>query len=875
MDRRTIFTKTAKGLMEAKGQTSALPRDLRNILKEVDGKASVVRLGEKIGGTSEAKLMEALAKMEREGYVREFVTSQKVPGPPSQSPVPSGGEDLDFTSLAPKPAARASEYARRKTEAEEMAEQAAAARVAAEAAAKARAEAEAKAAAEKKARAEAEARARGLAEQKARAEAETRARAEAKAKAEAEARARVEAEARARREAEERARVESELKARLEEERRAREEVERKAKDEAQRLAREAEDRARREAEDKARREADELRAQLEAERKAREEAERRAREEAERREKAEARRGEDEQRRATEDEERKAREEAERREKAEAERRAKEDEERKAREEAERKSREEAEARRREEDQRRAREDKERKAREEAERREKAEAEQRAKEEEERRAREEEERRADQAEAERAASERQAKEDSKARAKAEAEAAAQARKEARARERARTKERKEEETVEKEEAIEEGVEEPLEVPSRPVTQAPVTEAPREKFRKPRNWARLISLGMFVLLIGALAAIHVMPIDAQPFAKAAQDRFGEPVRIGAVRFSLIPRPHLSFERVTIGTDPQLKIASISAVPELGDMFAPRKVFKSVEIDGLVLPAAFASRVLWGKGSEDALRVERVTVKKLKIELSGMALPTLGADAVFGPAGLQKAQLTGGQGGLAVTLQQDGGKTLIEIAAKQLTLPFAEKITLDDFSGKGTLGPQELTLREAEVRAYDGVLSGNARLSWRDVLSFEGEFTTRSMDAAKLAAPALSGGRLEGKGVYRMKGADAEKLMASAHMEGTFSVQKGTLGNVDLTRLLQGGGGSGGTTLFSEMNGSFLAEANRIQFRQIRLSAGLLSATGAAEVDAQKNLSGRFQVELRAQASQARATLAIGGKLDAPQFNRAN
>jgi hypothetical protein len=144
-----------------------------------------------------------------------------------------------------------------------------------------------------------------------------------------------------------------------------------------------------------------------------------------------------------------------------------------------------------------------------------------------------------------------------------------------------------------------------------------------------------------------------------------------------------------------------------------------------------------------------------------------------------------------------------------------------------------------------------------------------------MDAAKLAAPALSGGRLEGKGVYRMKGADAEKLMASAHMEGTFSVQKGTLGNVDLTRLLQGGGGSGGTTLFSEMNGSFLAEANRIQFRQIRLSAGLLSATGAAEVDAQKNLSGRFQVELRAQASQARATLAIGGKLDAPQFNRAN
>ena len=33
MDRRTIFTKTAKGMLEATGKTSALSRDFRNILK--------------------------------------------------------------------------------------------------------------------------------------------------------------------------------------------------------------------------------------------------------------------------------------------------------------------------------------------------------------------------------------------------------------------------------------------------------------------------------------------------------------------------------------------------------------------------------------------------------------------------------------------------------------------------------------------------------------------------------------------------------------------------------------------------------------------------------------------------------------------------
>ena len=112
-------------------------------------------------------------------------------------------------------------------------------------------------------------------------------------------------------------------------------------------------------------------------------------------------------------------------------------------------------------------------------------------------------------------------------------------------------------------------------------------------------------------------------------------------------------------------------------------------------------------------------------------------------------------------------------------------------------------------------------------------------------------------------------------MASARLDGSFSMQKGTLAIVGLTRTLQGPGGTGGITLFSEMTGSVVADASRIQLRQIRLSAGLLSANGSAELDAQKNLSGRLQIELRAQVTQLRATLAITGTLAEPQFRRSN
>ena len=59
----------------------------------------------------------------------------------------------------------------------------------------------------------------------------------------------------------------------------------------------------------------------------------------------------------------------------------------------------------------------------------------------------------------------------------------------------------------------------------------------------------------------------------------------------------------------------------------------------------------------------------------------------------------------------------------------------------------------------------------------------------------------------------------------------------------------------------------------MQVRQLRMAAGLMAASGNAEADSQGKLSGRLQVELRAQAVQARAGVTISGTLKEPQFKR--
>ena len=79
MDLRSVPSKTTKGLMEATGKSSLLSRDMRNLLKEVDGKQSVAQIGSQFGKLTEAKLIEAMKVLEREGFVREVGAPLKAP----------------------------------------------------------------------------------------------------------------------------------------------------------------------------------------------------------------------------------------------------------------------------------------------------------------------------------------------------------------------------------------------------------------------------------------------------------------------------------------------------------------------------------------------------------------------------------------------------------------------------------------------------------------------------------------------------------------------------------------------------------------------------------------------------------------------------
>lgn len=979
MNPSAIYSKTGKGVQEASGKTSHLPRADRAVLAAFDGRTPVGEIAKRFEKIAPEKFEQLVALLDRDGFIREVASSalgatpvapprQDAPAPPSAD----AGEELDFTQIlkvpprAPEPrrptvdlAAAARAEAERKAKEKEMldfrARQEAAARAKAEEAARAKAaaEARARAAAEAKARAEAEERAKAEAEAKIRAAREAAARlaAEARARAEAEAKAKAEAEARARKEAEEKARLEAELKARLEEERRAREEAERKAAEAAERARREAEEQARREAEERARREAEELRRKLEAEMRAKLEEERRAREEAERkaaeaaerarreaeekarREAEELRRRLEEERRAREEAERKARQEEERRRREEEERRRKEEEERRAREEAEQRRRE-LERRDREEAERRAREDAERRAaqaeaaphatgpgeqakpaaqvddlladldafaqREEEERRAKEEAERKAKEEAARRAREEEERQRREEE------ERTRREEEERRARQEAERRAREEEERRQREEEERARREEEERKRRAKAAvaAQAAAQPAAAPAdgddipirdedldleevrrdEKVLSEEGRRAAREREqarreregpapaaaaapRRPRKWGKPLAIGAFALLVIAIGAVHVMPLSTAEYESAASEALGVPVKIGGARLSLLTGVQVTFDRVTLG---EVSAATARARPSVGSLFGPTKAFDAIELEGVSATQAAFGAALFGKAAGPNFSVARVSAKQVKLE-GPLPLPVLDIEAVFGGDGAPQSVTVHGPEKLAARITPRGAEAGVEVSAASLALPFVPALSLSDFNLKGTATRQGLTVSEFDGRAFDGAIAGTARIRWDAAWSAAGELRVRGINAAVFAPALLSEGRVEGRGAFQMSGAAPARLYENARLEGTFKVEKGALG-FDIARALASGQ-AGGRTEFAELSAQGTYDKGAVQLRNIGLSRGAMSASGALDISSDGTLSGRLTAEIKTPTQALRGAVTLSGKVREPAIRK--
>ena len=901
MNPTAIFSNTGKGVQEASGRTSQLSRGDRTVLAAIDGKTPLGEVQKKFDKLAGPKFEALIQQLDKDGYVRQVSSGlSAAAAPPARSATPAkapppslvdvSDDDMDFTQpikLPPKaPPVDLAAVARADAEREAKEQQAFdyLARQVVESKAKADAEVKAKAEATLKAqamaRAEADARTLAVAEAKVKAarEAAIRMATEAKAKAEAEGKAKTdaaegrerEALEKARREAEDKARLEAELTGKLQQERRAREDAERRASVAA--------DQARKEMEEKAQRDADDLRQRLEAEMQAKLEEERKARA-AEDRQRAE----EDRQRREEEG-----------RQRLEAEMKAKLEEERKARAVEDRKCAEEDRQRREEEGRQRAEEDSQRREEAEAKAKEQAEAKARA---------------AQVASAAAATPSSQPPVVSPSPASSlDDSLLADLDSFGRREEEERSANLEAEQRAREEEDRQKQVEAGRQVSQRAVTgkgagkndddigvtdadldmddikkdqkalSATARKAAREQaplavaaVRRLGKWGKPAALALFVLLLGGVGVLHVMPLSTAEYEKAAADAMGVPVKIASARLSVITGIEVTLAGVAIGET--VKIRTVRATPELGSLFGTRKFFNRIELEGLSLLQSQLADAVLGKVSGENFRVSRIVIKQAKLE-GTLLVPTLDGEATISGDGSLQSLALRGDDKLSVRLSPKGKEIGFEISADSLALPFVPALSLSDFSMKGTANRSGVTMSEFDGRAFDGVISGSAKIRWGTSWLIDGELRARAVKVAVIAPALVSEGLVGGRGVYTMNGPNPATLFESARIEGEFKIDKGVLGSFDLTRALQTGGAqSGGRTIFTELTGRAVYDKGTFKVSNVAITAGAMNAGASLEVDANGALLGRIVVDVKTPNQTLRAGLNLSGRIQNPVIRK--
>lgn len=755
-----------------------------------------------------------------------------------------------LSGLTPEPSSTQAEIVARQ-------EAAATARRAAEAEAKAKKEAEQKAQHEaqermrKEAAEQARIQAQQQAEQQARQAEEARRAAEAKAKQEAEEQARREAEALAKQRAEEEAMRAAQERALQLAAEQARQEAEARAKREAEEAARRAaEERARKEAEEQARQKAWEA-ARLAAEAQAKKEAEAKAKREAE----EAARRAAEEQARIKAEEkarkaaEEKARKEAEAQAKKEAKERARKEAEEQARIKAEEKAKRDAEEQQRKEIEAAARREAEAKAKQEAEEQARIKAEEKAKRD----------------------AEEQARKETETRARQEADERARAEKEEKARLKAEEDARKETDKQEQEARKE------AEKQAKDAEKAMARAAAGPRLAlQPAKLVKLGVLGLALLAVVGVGSLQFKSYDDRipQVQQTASAQFGHPVKINSMRLSLLPTPTWRLEGITVGDAGQINAQKLEAPAGIGSLFGGAATFESVRLVEPVVNEEGLGWLLFGRAGQPGFGLRQFSAVQATLKSERITLPAFDLSASVGADGnWQKAVLDASEGKWHVALQSSGNIVQVELSADTFIPPFGGKLVLEKLNASGSLTRGELALNDIKAIAYDGVVGGNARLGWADGWNLSGELTVRQLDLVKLAPGVFQSGTVDGNMKYTLQAAQAGQLLASPQGRGSFSTGSGALAGVDLAGMLLGEGGN--KTAFTSLTGDYVLSDGKLQLRRMQLGAGVLSASGSADVNlaGEGKLSGRFALDLKTSVRQARGNVNLGGTLTAAQFSR--
>jgi len=368
-----------------------------------------------------------------------------------------------------------------------------------------------------------------------------------------------------------------------------------------------------------------------------------------------------------------------------------------------------------------------------------------------------------------------------------------------------------------------------------------------------------IAVGLLVL---AVAALFLLPMfwPMQDYIAAAEQRlsarFKQPVKIGGMSVALLPVPKLELSELKVGTGGEVVISKVTLTPDLLSLLSGSKAIKNAGLQDVELDARhleLAAGWFKGMGDDAQFPLQHVTLHNLKLRTEGLSLPALQGGADFERGAFSRLVLHSEDDKLNLELKSVADRMQISFGIREHALPLLPAVQFSSFNARGELGAGEIVISDLDAHAYTGIWSGSGKINWNKGWRFEARIKANTMELAELFPQYGLSGEVFVDGEMSAYGATLTRLPETLRLDASFQAKRGVINGIDMVetaRLMSHEHLAGGRTHFDELNGSFQYENRQLRFRQIRITSGMLNASGTIEVGADGQMSGTFNSEIK-------------------------
>ena len=361
------------------------------------------------------------------------------------------------------------------------------------------------------------------------------------------------------------------------------------------------------------------------------------------------------------------------------------------------------------------------------------------------------------------------------------------------------------------------------------------------------KWLKRLLVGLFALLMLAVAAIYLTPLDTYvpEVERALSSQLHEPVSIRHIRIAAAPLPHLELQDVRLGVGEGIVARSVDAELDLPGLLAGNVVLRRIAVKDGIAHLALVRKLadLFGKVP---VAGQRVTVRELRLVGMSLLVPEMTLGPVdgkleFTQAGkLERAWFAMDEQkvtailkplspphGLQANAPQPG--LHLTIQARGWTPPQFPQMPLRELQIEGVLGKQDFVAQKFIVATRGMRMAGTGKVEFSD--GWRVQATLAQADAPLEQVMALLGklpgftGALSVKGELSGKASTLSALKDNFHFSGNVSIRQAAARSVT---------GSRHPLIFDQVDARVVAQPDRMELNslEVKLYGGKLSGSAS-------------------------------------------